>query len=53
VFDILHEIHLENAIKHIKEHDPKLGAHLDEAAIRDFKERLSRADGSNPFKFVY
>jgi hypothetical protein len=45
-------MHLENAIKHIKEHDPKLGAYLDEAAVSDFKARLSRANGSNPFMLV-
>jgi hypothetical protein len=33
----------------MKKHDPKLHAHLDEKAIADFKDRLGRADGTNPF----
>ncbi|KAI9274081.1 DNA glycosylase [Helicostylum pulchrum] len=33
----------------MKKHDPKLAAHLDDAAITAFQKRLNKADGSNPF----
>lgn len=46
---MLHERHIEDAIRHMKKHDPKLAVHLDETAVAAFRERLGREDGSNPF----
>lgn len=48
-FDILQHNHLEDAVKHMQQHDPKLAIYLDEAAITAFRERMGKEDGSNPF----
>lgn len=34
----------------MKQNDPKLASYLDQDSLAAFKERLGRADGTNPFK---
>lgn len=48
-FDILEETHLNNAMEHMKKHDPKLANYLTDDTVEAFKERMNRGDGSNPF----
>ncbi|KAI9245029.1 DNA glycosylase [Sporodiniella umbellata] len=49
-YSIARKFELSEAVKHLKECDPKLGSHLTEKAIANFQERLERADGANPFR---
>ncbi|RCI07223.1 hypothetical protein CU098_014011, partial [Rhizopus stolonifer] len=49
LFDILEETHLENAVQHFKQHDPKLAAYLDDTTVDLFRERLTKYNGYHPF----
>ncbi|CAO0801819.1 unnamed protein product [Mucor circinelloides] len=42
--------HLEDAIEHFKKHDPKLASYLNEETIANFRKRLARKRGVDPFR---
>ncbi|OAD00621.1 hypothetical protein MUCCIDRAFT_147240, partial [Mucor lusitanicus CBS 277.49] len=42
--------HLEKAIAHFKQHDPKLASYLNEDTIENFRKRIARKRGVDPFR---
>lgn len=41
---------MEKAIAHFKEHDPKLASYLNEDTIENFRRRIARKRGVDPFR---
>ncbi|KAK4512959.1 uncharacterized protein ATC70_003670 [Mucor velutinosus] len=42
--------HLEKAIAHFKQHDPKLASYLNEDTVENFRKRIARKRGVDPFR---